>query len=222
MLQILKSIASRLLSITAGNTPVSPEAVATATSHACYAPCDVVSRWQGDIYPANSFAPGALPSTESNIPYWMLVNRTCLLVEAGGRKCKLGHLTFCAVVPLSKFVGPSPKSLKNAITNLVAQKDEFACFLPALPTCGVLVPLAANFSLIWTVPIANAPTAKAKVLQLSSPFSEHVFQRFSRWFYTVGYDDSGHRDDRHIQSLIKQVEAEIAAETTAKTSSGSP
>jgi hypothetical protein len=212
----LKQIAYALASITAGKASGAPVGAASGEPHPCYRTSDRVSRWQGDVYEAGNFVPGSLPATAAKIPYWMLVNRSCHLVEEGGRTVKLPYLTYCAVVRLSSFIGQDAKSVKNAIANLVNQKDDKACFLPASTEFGLTGALVANFSLVWTTPLEATPRARDKILQLSSPFSEHVFQRFSRWFYTVGYEDTVHRDNRYVQALVALVEQELAAEKTAR------
>jgi hypothetical protein len=206
----LKQLACRLASDTAGRPSDSP-ASPSEPAHACYRSCDRVSRWQGDVYSAANFAAGSLPTSKAAIPYWMLVNRTCHLVEEGGRTVRLPYLTYCAVVSLSSFIGDQEKTVKNAIGTLLGQKDDHGCFLPTATDFGVVGPLVADFSLVWTVRLEATPRAKDKVLQLSSPFSEHVFQRFSRWFYTVGYDDASYRDTRYVENLVRLVEIEIAA-----------
>ena len=45
------------------------------------------------------------------------------------------------------------------------------------------------FNLIVTLPLQDGPEANQKILQLNSPFSEYVFQKFSRFFYSVGFND---------------------------------
>jgi hypothetical protein len=171
--------------------------------HSCYASPDRVSRWQGDLYASNKFADAALPQSASKIPYWMLANRSCQLIEDNGRTIKLSHLVFCAVVPLTTFVAGQEKSLKNCIANLVSGKDEFAAFLPDSQQFGLENPLIAHFNLVWAVPLEQTPKASEKMAQLSSPFAEHVFQRFTRWYYTVGYDDGVYRSAENIDRLVR-------------------
>jgi len=50
----------------------------------CYAEIDTQNRWQGDIYPKSAFRLESLPTP--NVPYWMLINRTCHLYEGEGRR----------------------------------------------------------------------------------------------------------------------------------------
>jgi hypothetical protein len=163
-----------------------------------------VSRWQGDLYKTEHFAASVLPA--SPIPLWMLATRSCQLVESDGRSVALGHLVYCAVIPLKVWVTGQKQNLRNAISNLVSGKSEHACFLPASPDHGVDAPLVAELNLIYSVRLDATPKANQKIAQLSSPFSEHVFQHLSRWFYTVGYEDTQFRTSAYIAELVRQVE----------------
>lgn len=162
-----------------------------------------VQRWQGDVYPHGSFGPTKLPAGP---PYWMVMNRTCHMIENTGRPLKLDHLVYCAVFPLEQTFaqGPGAPSLKNQITNLVKSRTEYLGFLPESETFSVPYPLAVNFNLVFTVPINVCPPASSKLLQLASPFCEQLMQRFSRWFYTVGIDDEAMRSKEYINALVSR------------------
>lgn len=168
--------------------------IATSDSH----------RWQGDLYKSEDFNDPPVPSNK--VPYWMLLNRTCHLVEGQGRSVKLPYLVFCTVTPLTAFVAGNTKNLKNQVSNIVKDKDENIGFLPETSDHRIPEPLVADFNMIWSFRLEDCPSASQKVVQLSSPFAEHMFQRFARWFYTVGYDDSELRDDMYIKSLLKRLE----------------
>jgi len=68
----------------------------------CYAEPDVENHWQGDVYSKDSFNSALLPN--QNVPYWMLVNRTCHLYQGKGRDMKIPNLTFIVVTPLVDYV----------------------------------------------------------------------------------------------------------------------
>jgi hypothetical protein len=174
----------------------------------CYSNIDAKNHWQGDIYKKDSFNPASLPNP--NIPYWMLVNRTCHLYQGGGRSIKLPYLNFIVVTPLIEYIKASDKSIKNAIDQLVKGKLEGFLFLPAHPKDGVNSHLVANFNLIYSFQLSHSPNPSDKVLQLSSPFSEHVFQRFSRFFYTVGYEDQNIKDDKFIEAITAELEKQLS------------
>lgn len=142
----------------------------------------------------------------------MLVNRTCHVVEGGGREVKLPYLVFCVVVPLKDFIAGAgdQKNLNNQISNIVNQKTESICYLPACKVAGIEEPLVADFNMVFSMKLADCPPANTKLLELTSPFSEHVFQRFSRWFYTVGFDDVSQKDKGHVGELTGFVEKHIA------------
>jgi hypothetical protein len=199
----LKRLISRPQEPTAGK----PEAgrPALGAQHPCYAVRDEVSRWQGDIYAASSFPEGVLPAGADKIPYWMLANRTCQLVEGNGRSVKLPHLVYCAVITLRTYVSGPGATPKNRISNVVNGKDDLAGFLPPSEEYGIREPLVVNFNLVWSASVASTPNAAHKVAQLSSPFAEHVFQRFSRWFYTVGYDDEQFKTKTYVEELLQSV-----------------
>jgi len=152
----------------------------------CYSQIDIAQRRQGDIYPSVEFQTGALPDTPT--PYWMLLNRTCQLYEQEGKGCKLYALNYAAVYPLADAIlsGNSKASIKNQVSDYVNGRQEAFVFLPADPDQGIDAPLVINFNLIGTIDTNKCPIASKKCIQLSSPFSEHVFQKFSRFFYTVG------------------------------------
>ena len=172
----------------------------------CYVAPNHKHRWQGDIYRQQDFEQVPTPQ----IPYWMLLNRTCHLVEDkdANRSVKLPYLVFCTVLPLNTFIRGSGNkaTLKNQVSNLVNNKDEGLAFLPEFPAFGLDEPLVVDFNMVYSFRLAHCPTADKKVLQLSSPFAEHLVQRFSRWFYTVGYDDSSIKSSSYIDSLVKGLE----------------
>jgi hypothetical protein len=136
----------------------------------------------------------------------MLATRTCQLVESDGRSVALGHLVYCAVVPLKTWVKGQNANLRNAISNLISGHSEHACFLPTSPSHGIQAPLVVELNLIYSVSLDATPKANRKLAQLSSPFSEHVFQHLSRWFYTVGYDDTQFRSKAYIADLVSYVQ----------------
>lgn len=175
-----------------------------AAPHPCYTTRDLVSRWQGDLYKTEQFAAGALPT--SPIQQWMLATRSCQLDESDGKTISLGHLVYCAVVPLKLWVKEPKTNLKNAVTNVVKSKSEHACFLPASADHGVDVPLVVEMNLIYSVSLDATPTAAQKIAQLSSPFSEYVFQHLSRWFYTVGYENTTFHTPTYIEELVRHVQ----------------
>jgi len=180
--------------------PTKPEAISE-----CYTKLDVSNWWQGDIYPSNAFAHNTLLAAE--VPYWMLLNRTCQLYFGEGRSPKLPCLNYAAVYPLHqaiKFSGDA--KIKNIISALVNGKAEGFVFLPANQYYIINTPLVVNFNLIHTLPIKSCPEARDKCIQLASPFCEHIFQKFSRYFYTVGYDDKRFKSDSYISELINMVE----------------
>jgi len=168
----------------------------------CYAEIDPANHWQGDIYSKENFNAESLPNP--NIPYWMLVNRTCHLYKGKGRDIKIPYLNFIAVQPVCDYAKSQNKNLKNAIKELMGSKLEGFIFLPAYPEKDFNTHLVANFNLVHTFSVANSPSASEKLLQLSSPYCEHVFQRFSRFFYTVGYDDQAIKDDKFIEVVVDE------------------
>ena len=168
----------------------------------CYADTDKGNYWQGDIYLKNNFSSNSLPNP--NIPYWMLLNRTCQLVQGEGRDIRLPQLNFVAALPLLDFIKAQSQNVKNEIFNLINDKLEGFVFLPAHPENGLETHLVANFNLIHSFSVHNSPKPPDKLIQLSSPFCEHVFQRFSRFFYTVGYDDKHIKDQKFIQSIVDE------------------
>lgn len=172
----------------------------------CYVTPKTEHRWQGDIYRSEDFIKVPTP----HVPYWMLLNRTCHLVEdkATNRTVKLPYLVYCTVLPLSSFVNSSgsDSNIKNQVSNLVNNKNEGQAFLPATSDSGLNEPLVVDFNMIYSFSLADCPKADKKILQLSSPFGEHLVQRFSRWFYTVGYDDSEFKSKEYISSLVSNLE----------------
>ncbi|MFK5914163.1 MAG: hypothetical protein QM484_07295 [Woeseiaceae bacterium] len=166
----------------------------------CYAEIDVTNRWQGDVYPKEKFSEGVLPTPE--VPYWMLVNRTCQLFVGEGRETKLPYLNFVAVVPLSDYIKNLNQGLNRAIPELVKGKLEGILFLPDYPEGDLNEHLVVNFNLIYTVHVDKSPEASDKLMQLSSPFCEYAFQKFSRYFYTVGYDDKNIKSKSFIKTIV--------------------
>lgn len=178
----------------------------------CYAEKDVENFWQGDIYSKDSFNAALLPNP--NIPYWMLVNRTCHLYQGEGRDMKLPNLNFIVVTPLVDYIKnikskDKKVSVKNAVSNLINNKLEGFQFIPANPEAGLEVHLVVNFNLIYSFSAADKPKPSEKIIQLSSPFCEHVFQRFSRFYYTVGYDDKNIKSKCYIASVVEECEKHI-------------
>ncbi|MGH8219042.1 MAG: hypothetical protein ACREUT_10835 [Steroidobacteraceae bacterium] len=203
MWSLFKKLVSPPPRISAGKA-VERAGGAAPAPHQCYTARDPVSRWQGDLYRTEHFRPNSLPAAALN-PLWMLATRSCHLVESEGREVKVGHLVYIAVVPLRTWIASQRQNMENAIKTLVKGAQENACFLPASPDHGVDVPFVADFNLIYSVRLDGSPAAARKTAQLSSPFSEHVFQRFSRWFYTVGYEDNEFRSNRYIEQLVQHV-----------------
>jgi len=72
---------------------------------------------------------------------------------------------------------------------------------------GIDLPLVGNFNLVYTFALDSTPSASKKILQLSSPFCEHTFQKFARFFYTVGFDDSNIKSKEYITQLVKELES---------------
>ena len=170
----------------------------------CYAKIDTVNRWQGDVYPRDAFPQGLLPTQD--VPYWMLLNRTCQLYEGAGRTLKLPYLNYVAVSTLESFLSfkHDSKNLRNQIIEIV-RRNEQVVFLPADPKVGIPRPLVANLNLIYTFPADRVPRAAEKIVQLASPFCEHVFQKISRFFYTVGFDDERIKSDEYVDKLVEDV-----------------
>ncbi|MGE3975835.1 MAG: hypothetical protein AB7F59_15025 [Bdellovibrionales bacterium] len=187
----------------------STPAVRTAINQ-YYSEKDPVNRWQGDVYHFSSFAAGSLPTDE--IPYWILANRTCHLVEEGGRTVKPPQLTFFAARKLCDVieVGTKTKTTKNQIKYFI-KECESTLFLPAYPEQRIEEPLVGMFDLIYSASLNKCPKASDKALQLSSPFAEHAFQKFANYFYTVGFDDRAIKTEEYFDSLTKEVEASKAA-----------
>ncbi|MBC7466854.1 MAG: hypothetical protein H7256_12755, partial [Bdellovibrio sp.] len=115
-----------------------------ATS-ACYQEIDLVNRWQGDLFPSSSFASEGLPTKA--VPYWLLANRTCQLVEERG--VKLTHLVFIATYPIDEFViaEKGAKSLKNQISEILSKTDS-CLYLPPSPDSKLVEHVVADFNLL--------------------------------------------------------------------------
>ncbi len=176
---------------------------ATSKITACYAERDLKNMWQGDVYPATAFSAGVLPNAE--IPFWMLANRTCHVYFGDKAKSRvLPYLTFIAVGYLSEFIDTTKGSIKNQVTDVIKQNEK-VLFLPESINQGISSPLLVNFGLIYSFRNENCPTPTTKVLQLSSPFAEHAFQKFASYFYTVGFDDSQIKDPLYISSLVAKL-----------------
>lgn len=174
---------------------------ATKPISECYAERDLENRWQGDVYQSSNFAAGSIPDTTI---YWMLANRTCHLVETGGRQIKVQHLVYVATYPIHRFVTRS-KSLKEQVATIIKQ-HEGCIYLPPCPNGVISEHLVADFNLLYTVAVDKAPKASQKLLQLSSPFSEHVFQKFAKYFYTVGFDDNKLKSSTNIAAIVEHIE----------------
>ncbi len=174
---------------------------------AFYAALNAAHRWQGDVYPGGAFRAGLMP--RADIPFWMLLNRTCHMYDGEGRTPKLPYLNFCPSHPIESFVerGKGAKTIKNQVEHIINQR-EGCLFLPARPAAGVASHLVANFNLIHTISIDDAPPANTKVLQLSSPFVEFAFQKFAAYFYTVGFDDASIKSPAFIRELVASLEVE--------------
>lgn len=175
---------------------------------ACYSDIDYEQRWQGDIYSKAYFDQESLPG--QTIPYWMLVNRTCQLFEdsqqGNGRSIKIPFMNFIAVYPLKEYLEltGNKKNTKNQIKEIIKKSDD-TIFLPANPGLDVNSPLIGIFNLIYTFKSDSTPEPKDKILQLSSPFCEHVFQKFSRYFFKVGFDDEYIRSNEYIDSIVSEM-----------------
>lgn len=184
----------------AGNT--SPAKIEKVSE--CYAELNTAHRFQGDIYPTGTFNQSDIPSCGA--PYWTLLNRTCHLVEVKGqREVKPPFLNYAATYPLKDVIDTSGK-VKEQISNILTGKADQYVFLPENDKpYEISEPLVINFNMIITVPIQRCPSAIEKCIQLSSPFCEHVFQKFSRYYYTVGYNDEQIRSKENITRLVEYV-----------------
>ena len=170
----------------------------------CYAKLNTAYRCQGDVYPESTFAPGSFPT--SAISYWGIINRTCHLYESATRPIKLQFLTYAAVVPLREAV-VREKKLKDQVSSIINGKSENLVLLPTYSgEYDVSEPLVFNFNILYTLPIGKCPSASDKCIQLTSPFSEYVFQKMARYFYTVGYDDEQIKAPENIDALIKYLQ----------------
>lgn len=179
---------------------------APSTSEAFYTDNNCIHRWQGDIFATESFSD--LPaSMHGNIGCWMLMNRTCQLLEGEGRSIKIPKLVFCPVLPLGKILatGKGAPKIPNQISNIISGKTENFGFLPEGPCAkvGLDSEYVVDFGAVLTHQIAKCPAANEKLAQLSSPFAEHLMQRFARYYATIGYDDASLRD-KEYQAKIAQ------------------
>ncbi|NQU65390.1 MAG: hypothetical protein HQ517_14065 [SAR324 cluster bacterium] len=187
------------------NLPQMPSAVS-----GFYTEIDTVNLWQGDVYHRSSFKPNAQIPTDK-IEYWMIINRTCQLYSnpEKERKIKLTHLNFIAVYQLKDYLdygnGKNTKKLNKQI-DWIINKDENVIFLPESSHHNLDTPLIGLFNLIFTVNTEFSPEASQKKLQLSSPFSEHVFQKLSRFFYSVGFDDENLKIKTYYQKWADEME----------------
>lgn len=206
--KILSWLFPRLEKKSAGKTlPPSTEKL-----NECYAKIDTSNRWQGDVYrPENFDSAARLPDT---VQLWMLLNRTCQLYETGNRGVKLDYLNFAAVTPLHSYVnyekkigGKQVPTLRNQARGIIGEEDDAVVFLPQDLEHQVPEHLVVDFNLIYTVRLSHCPAASVKNLQLSSPFAEYVFQRFARFFYTVGYDNDRIRSDAYLREIENYLEA---------------
>lgn len=189
----------------AKSSPGNDLPVTTQKIDHCYAELDTKNWWQGDVYPSSVFPLNSFPNDA--VPYWMLINRTCHLYSGGGRDTKIPFLNYVAVYLLKDHLNSLPKeSMKNGITNMIHGKSEGFVFLPSNDEYPIISPLVINFNILYTLPFNKCPKPVNKCIQLSSPFCEHVFQKFSRYFYTVGYDDAHHRNKDYINKLLQQFE----------------
>jgi hypothetical protein len=173
----------------------------------CYSKIDTIHRWQGDLFRASDFENSPFPQS-SSVPFWMLINRTCHLVEGDGRKVKLPFLNFVAVYKVSSFLSPSKAgkpTIQNQIKKIVSE-SELVLFLPECETFENKEPLVANFNLMYSVPLDDCPPASEKIAQLSSPFCEHALQKFSSFVYTVGFDDSRIKSKDYLDELSRKME----------------
>lgn len=175
----------------------------------CYAKLEPRYRSQGDVYPSSVFSEDDFPNKA--IPYWGIINRTCHLYEGNGRQIKLPFLTYAAVFKLCDAISPgSDDQIKNQVSNIVNGRVEHLILLPANAThYSVSEPLVFNFNILYTLPVQRCPAASDKCIQLSSPFSEHVFQKLARYFYTVGYDDQYLKEKKNIADLVDYVKSRL-------------
>jgi len=164
-----------------------------------YSEINTQHRWQGDVFASEDFS---CDMPNDSIKYWMLLNRTCQMVENETKTVKISSLVFCALIPIEDFFTPQMPASKNKIKNIITGKTDNLAFLPT--SDSIQSELIIDFNLIYTFSLNNSPKAPQKKLQLSSPYSEHILQRFSRWFYTVGIDDADLRDEEYINSLVEQ------------------
>ncbi|MFO3191809.1 hypothetical protein SCR50_04595 [Legionella pneumophila serogroup 1] len=172
-----------------------------------YSSPDYSQRKQGDIYPSSKFDSRSLPPAE--IANWMLLNRSCQLFINEKRKCKLNSLNYAGIHTLTDFleINSSQENNRNKIKNLIHYKYDGFVLLPTWKEMGIEHELVVNFNLIISVSEDKCPKASEKILELTSPFSEHVFQKFSRFFYTVGYNDERIKSDEYIDTLLGKMQA---------------
>lgn len=197
MLNWLKLVWKKQSATLSGDLPETTEKL-----NECYAGVDLANRWQGDVYSRNDFVTGAIPSDK--VPFFMLANRTCQLYVGQGRDVKLQHLNFIAVRPIDEFLkNTEQKKIVVAQLKEVIKQNESLAFLPECPGLGT--PHVVLFNYVITIPLISCPKPEKKILQLSSPFSEFVFQRFSRFFYTVGFDDERIKSNDYIEKLADAI-----------------
>lgn len=140
----------------------------------------------------------------AEIPFWMLLNRTCHVYEGEGRVPKLAYLNYIAVYPIELFV-EGPGKVSNQVHKII-KDHEGSIFLPANAALGVNSHLVGVFNLVHSIPLSQAPSASEKCLQLASPFAEYAFQKLAAFFYTVGFDDARIKSTAFIDEVVKIVE----------------
>lgn len=206
----LKTFFTKLVRNSAGSEFSSPQSEKITE---CYAKLETRYRSQGDIYPATAFSQDDFPV--KTVPYWAVINRTCHLYEGNGRQVKLPYLTYAAVYKLSEAINNTGKEsdIKNQVSNIVHGKVEQYVFLPDNSDNSehykVSEPLVINFNMLFTLPLDKCPPASDKCIQLSSPFCEHTFQKLSRYYYTVGYDDESIKSKTNVEALVGYVKSKF-------------
>ena len=188
---------------------VERETLPTVVSEPFYTTNNLRHRWQGDIFSTENFT--SLPSTmHGDIGLWMVMNRTCHMLEGDGRVVKIPKLVFCPVIPLDRILqkGKNVPTIHNQIKNLIAGKNENFGFLPEGPSIeiGPNSEHVVDFGAVLTQQLDKCPAADTKKAQLSSPFAEHLAQRFARYYSTIGYDDTSLRDKEYQAKLAKKFE----------------
>ena len=150
-----------------------------------------------------------------SIDLWMLMNRTCHLVESQGRSLKTDYLTFCPVIKLSEFLiyekpagAQQIPSIKTQIKNIVKGQDESIGYLPLSAEHGMNEECVVNFNMVWSQNVVDCPGAESKNTQLSSPYCEHLMQKFARWFSAIGFDDEALKTNEAIEGLTEKYQKE--------------